>query len=109
MEEQNSFENEETKDKKISEGGEKTSVVKADPTRKRVVGGRKRAGNRIPDDIINNQDLIADMAILPQNYNFEVISYTNILETKIMVCNKSNFKIARKLAVIINTYFHYFV
>ena len=87
MEEQNSFENEETKDKKISEGGEKTSVVKADPTRKRVVGGRKRAGNRIPDDIINNQDLIADMAILPQNYNFEVIFHTNILKTKIMVCS----------------------
>lgn len=72
MERQKAFENEETKDNKSSEGGEKTSVVKADPTRKRVVGGRKRAGNRIPDDILNNQDLIADMAILPQNYNFEI-------------------------------------
>ena len=87
MERQKAFENEETKDNKSSEGGEKTSVVKADPTRKRVVGGRKRAGNRIPDDILNNQDLIADMAILPQNYNFEVSSYFNILKTKIMVCN----------------------
>ena len=48
------------------------AVVKADPTRKRVIGGRKRAGNRIPDDIINDKNLIADMAILPQNYNFEV-------------------------------------
>ena len=103
MEKPKSFEDEETKDKKSSEG-EKTSVVKADPTRKRVVGGRKRAGNRIPDDIVNNPDLIADMAILPQNYNFEVISYTNILKTRIMVCN-----IARKLAVFMNTYFHYFV
>ena len=54
---------------------EKTlAVVKADPTRKRVIGGRKRAGNRIPDDIINDKNLIADMAILPQNYNFEVNS-----------------------------------
>ena len=105
MEKSKSVEDEETKDKKSSEG-EKTSVVKADPTRKRVVGGRKRAGNRIPDDIVNNPDLIADMAILPQNYNFEVISYTNIVKTRIMVCNKS---IARKLAVFMNTYFHYFV
>ena len=54
---------------------EKTlAVVKADPTRKRVIGGRKRAGNRIPDYIINDKNLIADMAILPQNYNFEVNS-----------------------------------
>ena len=54
---------------------EKTlAVVKADPARKRVIGGRKRAGNRIPDDIINDKNLIADMAILPQNYNFEVNS-----------------------------------
>ena len=48
------------------------AVVKADPSRKRVTGGRKRAGNRIPDDILNNKDLVADIAILPQNYNFEV-------------------------------------
>ena len=58
-----------------SEKDDKTSVVKADPSRKRVVGGRKRAGNRIPDEILNNKDLIADMAILPQNYNFEVSKY----------------------------------
>ena len=51
------------------------AVVKADPSRKRVTGGRKRAGNRIPDDILNNKDLVADIAILPQNYNFEVSFY----------------------------------
>ena len=91
MERQKSNENDVTKERESSEKGEKTSVVKADPTRKRVVGGRKRAGNRIPDDILNNQDLIADMAILPQNYNFEVITYFNILKSTIMICNEKNF------------------
>ena len=88
MERQKSNENDVTKERERSEKGENTSVVKADPTRRRVVGGRKRAGNRIPDDILNNQDLIADMAILPQNYNFEVITYFNILKSTIMICNE---------------------
>ena len=89
MERQKYNENDVAKERETSEKGEKTSVVKADPTRKRVVGGRKRAGNRIPDDILNNQDLIADMAILPQNYNFEVITYFNILKSTIMICTIS--------------------
>ena len=74
MEELSTLEKE--KEKSIPAKTEETilAVVKADPTRKRVIGGRKRAGNRIPDDIINDKNLIADMAILPQNYNFEVNS-----------------------------------
>ena len=48
------------------------SVIKADPSRKRVTAGRRRATNRIPDEILNNKELIADMAVLPSNYNFEV-------------------------------------
>ena len=47
------------------------SVIKADPSRKRVTG-RRRATNRVPDEILNNKDLAADMAVLPSNYNFEV-------------------------------------
>ena len=49
------------------------SVVKANPSRKRVTAGRRRAPNRIPDEILNNEDLAADMAVLPSNYNFEVL------------------------------------
>ena len=49
----------------------KFSVIKADPSRKRVTG-RRRATNRVPDEILNNKDLAADMAVLPSNYNFEV-------------------------------------
>ena len=51
---------------------EKMSVIKADPSRKRVTAGRRRATNRVPDEILYNKDLIADMAVLPSNYNFEV-------------------------------------
>ena len=68
MKESNKIENETSADKEKNA----YAVVKADPSRKRVTGGRKRAGNRIPEDILNNKDLAADMAILPQNYNFEV-------------------------------------
>ena len=48
------------------------SVIKANPSRKRITAGRKRAPNRIPDEILNNEDLAADMAVLPSNYNFEI-------------------------------------
>ena len=48
------------------------SVVKANPARKKVTAGRRRAPNRIPDEILNNKNLAADIAVLPSNYNFEV-------------------------------------
>ena len=48
------------------------SVIKANPTRKRITASRKRAPNKIPDEILKNEDLAADMAVLPSNYNFEV-------------------------------------
>ena len=48
------------------------SVIKANPARKKVVAGRRRAPNRIPDEILNNKNLAADIAVLPSNYNFEV-------------------------------------
>ena len=48
------------------------SVIKANPARKKVTAGRRRAPNRIPDEILNNKNLAADIAVLPSNYNFEV-------------------------------------
>ena len=48
------------------------SVIKANPARKKVNAGRRRAPNRIPDEILNNKNLAADIAVLPSNYNFEV-------------------------------------
>ena len=48
------------------------SVIKANPARKKVTAGRRRAPNRIPDEILNNKHLAADIAVLPSNYNFEV-------------------------------------
>ena len=48
------------------------SVIKANPSRKKVTAGRRRAPNRIPDEILNNKNLAADIAVLPSNYNFEV-------------------------------------
>ena len=57
---------------KAAEEQKSYTVIKADPSRKRITAGRKRAPNRIPDEILNNPDLAADMAILPSNYNFEV-------------------------------------
>ena len=48
------------------------SVIKANPARKKVTAGRRRAPNRIPDEILNDKNLAADIAVLPSNYNFEV-------------------------------------
>ena len=48
------------------------SVIKANPARKKVTAGRRRAPNRIPNEILNNKNLAADIAVLPSNYNFEV-------------------------------------
>jgi len=47
------------------------SVVKANKDRKRVVA-RRGGAQRIPDEVLNDPLLNADMAVLPQNYNFEV-------------------------------------
>ena len=60
-----------TKSKEADENNT-LSVIKANPARKKVTAGRRRAPNRIPDEILNNKNLAADIAVLPSNYNFEV-------------------------------------
>ena len=54
-----------------SRASETYSVVKANPSRKKFTA-RKRAANKIPDDILKNEELAVDIAVLPSNYNFEV-------------------------------------
>lgn len=49
-------------------------VVKANPARK-VIDARKRgplAGSRVPDEILRDPHIADDVAVLPDNYNFEV-------------------------------------
>ena len=60
-----------TKSREVDENNT-LSVIKANPARKKVTAGRRRAPNRIPDEILNNKNLAADIAVLPSNYNFEV-------------------------------------
>lgn len=47
-------------------------IVKANKDRKRIVAGKNRGLNRIPDDILNDQSLNDDILVLPKNYNFEI-------------------------------------
>ena len=60
-----------SKSGEISKEPENYSVVKANPSRKKFTA-RKRAANKIPDDILKNEELAVDIAVLPSNYNFEV-------------------------------------
>lgn len=48
---------------------ENAVVVRANPERKVVRASRV---NKIPDDIVNNQELQAAIGVLPKNYNFEI-------------------------------------
>ena len=69
---------EQATDKKTPEVGIEASEVAvrpANPKRKVFSSGKKAAGaklNKIPDEILNNEELQADIAALPQNYNFEI-------------------------------------
>ena len=51
--------------------GEHPVVVKANPKRK-VHVGKKLIGNRIPNEILEDPQLIQDTLVLPTNYNFEI-------------------------------------
>ena len=51
--------------------GENPVVVKANPKRK-VHVGKKLIGNRIPNEILDDPQLIQDTLVLPANYNFEI-------------------------------------
>ena len=51
--------------------GEHPVVVKANPKRK-VHVGKKLIGNRIPNEILDDPQLIQDTLVLPANYNFEI-------------------------------------
>ena len=54
---------------------QEVAVRPANPKRKVFSSGAKTTGarlNRIPDEILNDPDLQADIAALPQNYNFEI-------------------------------------
>lgn len=47
-------------------------VVKAKPVRKVIKGAGARALNKIPQEILNDEELNRAIAALPSNYNFEV-------------------------------------
>eukprot|EP00794_Sanderia_malayensis_P014245 gene14245-15730_t len=47
-------------------------VVKADSSRKRIIGKPRKLLNQIPDDILNDAKLLEAIKILPENYNFEI-------------------------------------
>lgn len=50
------------------------AVRPANPKRKVFTSGKATGSklNRIPDEILNDPELQADIAALPQNYNFEI-------------------------------------
>ena len=49
-----------------------TAVVVSAQKNRKVITGGIRTANKIPESILNDADLNDAIAVLPQNYNFEI-------------------------------------